>query len=422
METENSSLEKILSKIRYRNVVISVSHSNYKIQLGGTEKVLCEEQKILYENGISYIHFFPKISWFNGKIDNDQRYLGMSIDSEFLGYYNVHQLRLILYILEKLNVKFLGINIHHTLGINIDILDKLIDGISKNIKFFLHDYYSVCPQYNLLKNGSIYCGNMPEGEDKCLDCVYWDKRKETLRSFKPFFEKYNMTFIAPSQIAKEIWVKTYKSQNEKVRVIPHQVVKYYYRKSDLRDNKIKLAYVGYQSIHKGWQMWKFVTENIDTDNYELYHLGGCSEQLENVNNINVSFHESGRDAMIKCIKDNKIDIVLLWSIWPETYSYTYFESYAAGAFVITNNISGNICEKVRKNENGIVFENINDVLKFLSDKENVIQHLKESNSLDFPLILESNTELLDELKNLVYEKNEKFKFYKEDLLSIINEI
>jgi hypothetical protein len=420
MKKSNSILEKILLKIRYRNIVISISHSNYKVVTAGTEKVLCEEQEILFQNGISYIHFFPKLYSFNSPIDDNTQYLGMTIDAEFIDYFNINQLKAILYILKKLNIKFLGINIHHTLGIDMSILDKLISNISDNIKFFLHDYYSVCPQINFLKNDKKYCGNMPKS--KCLDCVYGKKIEEHINKFRCFFHKYDITFVAPSQIAKELWVKTYGELSHKVRIVPHQVFKGTYRKNNISDDKIRLAYVGYQAIHKGWDMWKFITENIDTDKYELYHLGKCSEKIKNVNNIKVSFHKGGRDAMIKTIRNNNIDIVFLWSIWPETYSYTYFESYAAGAFVITNSCSGNIADQVIKNQNGIILANKHSIRRFLADSDSVVKLLKKNANMKFPLILDTNVELLDEIINLVCKKNEKFSFNKHDLINTLNKL
>ena len=65
--------------------------------------------------------------------------------------------------------------------------------------------------------------------------------------------------------------------------------------------------------------------------------------------------------MVNAIKKNDIDIVFLWSPWPETYSYTFFESYISGANVITCKDSGNIAYQVQKLKCGKVFNNEKDL-------------------------------------------------------------
>ena len=96
--------------------------------------------------------------------------------------------------------------------------------------------------------------------------------------------------------------------------------------------------------------------------------------------------------MVVELMKNSIDISFLWSIWPETYSYTYYESFAAGSFVITNNLSGNIADQVRNNKNGIVLEDYSELIDLLSN-EDYLSYLVENNKYRIDNI-EKNNEFL----------------------------
>jgi hypothetical protein len=54
-------------------------------------------------------------------------------------------------------------------------------------------------------------------------------------------------------------------------------------------------------------------------------------------------------SMVEALVHNKIDVAFLWSLCPETFSFTLYESIAAGCFVLTNRDSGNIGAYVKEN-------------------------------------------------------------------------
>ena len=64
--------------------------------------------------------------------------------------------------------------------------------------------------------------------------------------------------------------------------------------------------------------------------------------------------------------EEKIDLVLLWSIMPETFSYTLYESMAAGCFVITHKNSGNIAITIKQNNKGEIIDNEADLIALLT--------------------------------------------------------
>ena len=66
--------------------------------------------------------------------------------------------------------------------------------------------------------------------------------------------------------------------------------------------------------------------------------------------------------MTDSLREEKMHVAVLWSLWPETYAYTYYEALAANCFVITNENSGNICAQVKARNNGTVVRDLSDIL------------------------------------------------------------
>ena len=122
-------------------------------------------------------------------------------------------------------------------------------------------------------------------------------------------------------------------------------------------------------------------------------MGKTDEHLPNVKEIEVSFLKDGADAMVNAIRRNKIDIAFLWSPWPETYSYTFYESYVGGAYVITNKDSGNIAVSTKRYNCGCVFDDEQELLKFFDSSQNM--NTIKSGSYVRPLKLTFNIEFIN---------------------------
>jgi hypothetical protein len=119
--------------------------------------------------------------------------------------------------------------------------------------------------------------------------------------------------------------------------------------------------------------------------------------MPGVNNIPVSFLEEGPDAMVKALRKHQIDIAFLWSIWPETYSFTLHEAFASGCFVVTNSLSGNIAEQIKGGSRGIVFRDEAEMLKFFNDVPGVKEAIRRNLRENLPHKLEFNPQLAVEL-------------------------
>ena len=165
------------------------------------------------------------------------------------------------------------------------------------------------------------------------------------------FEKYAVKLISPSQDTAKRVEQFY---TDEMIVIPHLSFQEIELKKTQKVVK-RIAYIGGAYWLKGWDNYKTIVKRL-RGKYEFFCLGKCMEKdsLEEITYVDICLGESnGVLNMTKALEKYEIDVVYLGAVWPETFSYTYYEAYEAGCFILTNKQSGNICAQVRKNKNGV---------------------------------------------------------------------
>lgn len=399
---------RISENLKNRNYVLAVSHANYLVALGGTEKVLHEEQVELKKRNISYIQAHP-YDPYDKCVEKKyfDQLVGVNVDSVPVGNFTIVQLGLILQLLNlSQTTNAAAIHIHHLKDLSILGVKCLIDTVqAPKLRFFLHDYYTICPQINLLKDDKIYCGGPPAGSEECRECIWGEKRSAHFSMFKTVLNSVKADFVIPSRMAATIWSKSFPEHANNLRVVPHQIAKKIDGNKTERlerlnnsDYRPKIAYVGYEGVNKGCHTWWHITSKKAVKRqYELLHLGAASVNIPGVTNIPVSFLDEGSDAMVKALREHQIDIAFLWSIWPETYSFTLYEALASGCFIVTNSLSGNIAEQVKSGSRGIVFRDETEMLKFFNDVPRVKAAIRRNLRDNSPYELEFNPQLAVEL-------------------------
>ena len=101
--------------------------------------------------------------------------------------------------------------------------------------------------------------------------------------------------------------------------------------------------------HKGENLLKDVLENVHSEGIRFYHFGDGNVEHKNI----ICFGAYPRKEIINILKQHHIDVILLLSTWPETFSYTLSESLAAGIPVIVTDL-GALKERVEQDKVGWV--------------------------------------------------------------------
>lgn len=357
--------EALLSdKEREGGVVLTVSRSNFATLLNGTAKLIREQMEVFNGRGKTHLHLYwgvYHIKKFHGifvtAVKNGSR----------IGIYPLAD------IFEALSHVELCI-IHNLTGMDLETAAQMVDRVPgrANVFYYVHDFSCICGSIKLMHNDETFCQAYAHNWEPCRSCKFAESRKTVHAFHERFFRNERIQLIAPSENAKSIICKAFAIDPSRIRVIPHQryVLSAPFVKRR-RDGRIKIAYVGYKHRHKGWDVFKRVCKTFGSQ-YDFYCFGESDDRVEGIRYVPVSFIADGERAMTEKLVEYGIDFAFLWSTWPETYSYTYFESFAAGCFVITNRLSGNIADQVIANQNGIV----------LQDEEELMQLLKEDDRLE----------------------------------------
>lgn len=394
-----------MKKIDLKNdkYVLSISFANYLKGISGMAKVLMEHQIMYNEQNISYVNLFIVKKYLFKERITAFCYYGLVIDGNYQGIYTIEQIINLLYKFNNDNKILLDIHFHHFLYIKIKHLYKLLEHVSyAPVKVFLHDYYTICWNYTLLDSNKEYCGPSGISESKCSDCAFYKRSRNRTQEIRNFLFSYinRITVIAPSEIVRQIWLITYPQFKSRTIVILHQkeIGKYTGNLSQIPPNqKIKIGFLGMPAEHKGWDVWKDIVRKYkDTDQYEFIVFNSSDDMYENMEKVKIKYSSSNLNVMTEALRNTGIHLVLLWAKWPETYSYTLYESLSANAFILTNRISGNITDQIEKRLSGIVFNNekeLMDLLRYPDCVRKMINNFRKSQNYG-PMYLEKNNDIV----------------------------
>lgn len=335
---------------------------------GGTDKVILSHQEMFMKRGYTYVYLHPmdRISRFL----LPQGYWNVIINGKFTTIGTIDFV--IRHIEQYFGRKpvFREIHIHHLKGLRGSDVEEALDRIQVPVKFYIHDYYTICENYNLMKNDQEYCGADGISEQKCQDCRYFASAKVQETRIRNFLKRFSgrIEFIAPSECAKKIWCESFPEYEQQVRVIWHQRLegRYIQRDGDIH-KKLRIAYVGNNIRVKGWDVFRqLVQQNRNREDVEFFSFGRSIDEPF-VHSVEISF-SNNLNAMLEALRLYQIDCAILWSLWPETYAYTYYECLAANVFVLTNMYSGNIKEQVERRKNGVVCEGSSELFFLFSEQ------------------------------------------------------
>ena len=282
-------------------------------------------------------------------------------------------------ILEAFDIDIVHIN--STIGHTFDIFE-LPKQFNIPVIFTVHDFYCICPSIHLIYKDGMYCGGCDFGSEKedclikhpCTDIPDFDK--EMLKRWR---EKFNDVkdsvdlFTFPSFSASEIFSSFYKISDDKIKVIYHGIplrrdVSYHMKEPG---EVLQVAILGSMYLHKGKPLVKFILKRLVGDEGIRFHLFG-EVSLRGANLVNHGKYD--RSNIVKLLRENRIDVVMILSTWPETFSYTLSESLASSIPLIVTNM-GALKERVEKDQVGWVVdyedpEKICELLRLLKSDRN----------------------------------------------------
>ncbi len=275
------------------------------------------------------------------------------------------------YFLESFPIKEILVNqlvsYENPLGIltRIQRIKNRSESKSKII-LLLHDYFCVCPSYTLLNNEQEYC-YVPRIE-KCRECLSKNKGEFTRYIKNKNIDKWRERWldflesshevVCFSNISMEILLKVFPNIGGKIKVIPHKID--YIKKESFIQNKTKILNIGILggiNFVKGSKIVSEIVKIIESNNYNMrvVVIGPFSENIKSKKLVVTGKYN--QNEIEKLAKENQIDIFLIPSIWPETFSYTSEEIMKMGYPLAVFDI-GAPAERVAKYDKGIIISEI----------------------------------------------------------------
>lgn len=348
------------------------------------------------------------------ELQNDKCFCTVTYDYK-LGYYRIaykyHKYQVFLRI-NSLNKLF---EIFEELKIDKIIINELVtyldlyrvlESIKKYrkmhsifLQLLIHDFFPICPTVNLLNTERKYC-DLPSIEkcENCLQnnssvtCTDYDSMKAWRENWKSLMEVCD-EIVAFSHSSKEIVEKAY-GESKNLVVRPHQVRNMPCIQKKRKTTKtLNIGLLGVLTQHKGLAVVKQILKTIEAEelNVRVVLIGSSLEPISSK-----YFRQTGeytRDMIPRLVFEEDIDIFLIPSIWPETFSYTTEEIMKMGFPVMCFDI-GAPAERVKKYEKGIIIPEINGKAVLKAVKENrdkVVGGVKRSYKKKVLFVVEEET-------------------------------
>lgn len=370
-------IKDVLEKKLRDDYVISLSHDDYLTVTGGAQVYIADEQRMVNQQDQSYIHVYPFNKGRTLVSSDSILYLGVNIDGKQA--FETESNELVNALAEIKDKRLTRLSIHHSMGFNDSTLQSFLDLSGRKGIFWLHDYFSLCPSYNLRRNDQDYCGAPDLNSNSCRLCKYGEQRRDQALRFEQLFRVNQIEVAAPSQFCYELWQSRFPIRANP-HIIPPAVLKW--RRSNpgkFKGGQLRIGFLGYPLDYKGWPSWqRLVQEFNGNKKYKFFHFSAQQGAPGNYTRVETRVTKENRLAMVESLRWNQIDVAFLWSIVAETFSFTLHEALAAGCYIVTNPKSGNIQDYIRRNpKRGIILANEKEMIEFLKTDvlvQNVIDY------------------------------------------------
>lgn len=379
-ELDNSDFARHLrSELKAaRGLVVSLSHDCYLRVVGGTQIFISDEQRKFRDKRFAYLHLSPRIVRMTLSERVPDFMVRVVLNGKLLGLIRIKSI-CEFFSKNRAKYKFDAFLVVHCLfGFHeAEVIDLRKSIQAARCVYWLHDYSSLCEGFNLLRNDANFCGCPPTESQACRVCVYGTNRGQHRARLDYLFKHVEFDIASPSRYALALWEMSTNLPYRSARVYPHWSLK---RKTQSKKEKKRLvppsvsssptttsvAFVGYASPSKGWPLFCELVRAIKHDQrYKLFHFAARGvASSPDVEFVVAEVQPHNRFATKDALENHQIDIVVVLSPWPETFSFVTFEAIAAGSCIVCLDTSGNVADVVRQLKAGMVLSGLDDLIQF----------------------------------------------------------
>ncbi|MBL3576171.1 hypothetical protein JMK10_21030 [Rhodovulum sulfidophilum] len=352
---------------------IAIGHDNYLKVSGGVQICIHREEQLSNANGANYLNVHP---WQPlprlAHLDEDpDPIMVLILNGTEIGRTRISDLiKAVSQSRDDLGP--IRVVIHHLLGHLPERVTELVAATGKrDCWLWLHDFFTICTSYSLQRNGVSFCGAPGEDSNACALCRFGQERATHLPRMRAMFDALDIHAVAPSQVTMDMWVARSGLKAASQVVQPHMKISWHKRSEPINapePETITIGFLGTPAAHKGWDVFVALSRHLRANKrYRFVYFGSALSPLSSISHVPVHVSADAPDAMIEAVARERCDLVLHWASWPETFSFSTFEAFVGGAWVITNPGSGNVAAKVTSLKRGAVIESEEALLDFFDN-------------------------------------------------------
>lgn len=322
-----------LARLRSPRNVLQVCHNRG----GGTERHVLEQSRQLQNEGIGVFELRP--SHASGAV--------ALLHPGLFGLQNLaalplHQEGLFDEALDQLAIE--AIHVHHLIDFPAQVGSWLVAAAGRrgiDLKLAVHDYYTVCPRVNLVHAEGHYCGEPAEAE--CNHCLAADGtlgRTGTIESWREasrgLLRAAAQVIVPSADVARRLAAL---APGVEVQIEPHEPdppSMLHRHWSPPATRPLKVLVVGAINRIKGYDVLLGLARQVREASLpiEVALLGYSSDDgalaMAGVRLLGRYFdHE-----ILQRIEEQDPDLVMVPSIWPETYCYVLSSAFASGRRIV----------------------------------------------------------------------------------------
>lgn len=216
-----------------------------------------------------------------------------------------------------------------------------------------HDYFAICPSLNLLDNNSKFC-NVPVDLSICVRCLPNNKNVHDLNlrvtDIQAWRGEWNSSINSISYYSRtsEMLFRRAGFDSNERSFTYHETWNEIKQRSKERSKGKNVAFVGDFTFHKGAALFNEIARRFSQNHpeYNFFVIGRV--HWKPYRNIIKTGAYQVKD-LSKVLEDKDISLVLIPSIWPETYNYVFDELASVGVSCIVSPL-GAMAERIRDND------------------------------------------------------------------------
>jgi glycosyltransferase involved in cell wall biosynthesis len=214
------------------------------------------------------------------------------------------------------------------------------------LDYKVHDFYAICPSQHLMDLHGRYCG-VPANHGECNHCLkknpaaYWASSRpvdiaEWRNSFAKLFDAADMISVFdPSSV--EILQKAFQLDDKKLRLIPHHDGYFKCDNPVMLSNHLHIGVLGTLIAVKGAAIINGLVEYLVTQKMHIPITVVGQSLVPTLPNIRV-LGPYENDKLPEIINREGINVILMPTVVPETFSYTISEAIKMGLPIVAFDI------------------------------------------------------------------------------------